>query len=150
MRYRLPYMLLLVSALLCLPISQPGAQEPSKVHKIGHLLVGTPTPQWAHLWDALRRLGYAEGHNLIIERRYPPIPQQLADSAADLVGQKVNSSKRGVPQRRSPSKPPRQFRLSLALVPIRCSKAWFRVMSGQVQTLPASLRAWLPTKNWKF
>jgi len=62
--------LLLLSALLCLPISQPAAQQPSKVHKIGHLLVGTPTPQRAQLWDELRRLGYVEGHNLIIERRY--------------------------------------------------------------------------------
>ena len=70
MRYRRPYTLLLLSALLCLPISQPAAQQPSKVHKIGHLLVGTPTPQRAQLWDELRRLGYIEGHNLIIERRY--------------------------------------------------------------------------------
>lgn len=89
MRYRRPYTLLLVSALLCLPIGQPEAQQPSKGHKIGHLLVGTPTPQWAQLWDELRRLGYVEGHNLIVERRYPQVPQQLADSAADLVGRNV-------------------------------------------------------------
>jgi putative tryptophan/tyrosine transport system substrate-binding protein len=89
MRYRDPYTLLLVSALFCLSIGQPEAQQPSRSHKIGHLLVGAPTPQWAHLWDELRRLGYVEGHNLIIERRYPPIPQQLADSAADLINQNV-------------------------------------------------------------
>ena len=89
MRYRPPYTLLLLHALLCWPISQPAAQQPSKVHKIGHLLVGTPTPQWAQLWDELRRLGYVEGHSLIIERRYPQVSQQLADSAADLLGRNV-------------------------------------------------------------
>lgn len=89
MRYRRSCALLLLFVLLCSPIRQPEAQRPPKVHKIGHLLVGTPTPQWAHLWDELRRLGYIEGDNLIIERRYPRIPKQLADSAADLVGQQV-------------------------------------------------------------
>ena len=89
MRYRRSCTLLLGFVLLCLPVRQPEAQQPPKVHRIGHLLVGTPTPQWAHLWDELRRLGYVEGSNLIIERRYPLMPQQLADSAADLVGQKV-------------------------------------------------------------
>jgi len=52
--------------------------------------VGTPTPQWAQLWDELRRLGYAEGQNLIVERRYPQVREQLAPSAADLLARNVD------------------------------------------------------------
>jgi ABC transporter substrate binding protein len=89
MRYRRRHTLVLASALLCFLISELDAQHPLKVHKIGHLLVGTPTPQWAQLWDELGRLGYVEGHNLIVERRYAQIREQLAASAADLLTQNV-------------------------------------------------------------
>jgi len=89
MRYRRRHLWILVSLFLCLLIAVPEAQQPVKIHKIGHLLVGTPTPQWAQLWDELRRLGYIEGHNLIVERRYPQTRKQLAASAADLLTRKV-------------------------------------------------------------
>ena len=89
MRYRRQRTLVHAFLLLSLFISGAGAQQPAKVHKIGHLLVGTPTPQWAQLWDGLRRLGYVEGHNLIVERRYPQTREQLAAAAADLVTQNV-------------------------------------------------------------
>lgn len=79
----------LVPILLCLLMSGIGAQPPPKVHKVGHLLVGTPTPQWAQLWDELHRLGYVEGQNLVVERRYPQIREQLAGSAADLLTRNV-------------------------------------------------------------
>jgi putative ABC transport system substrate-binding protein len=61
------------------------AQQATKVHKIGHLLIGTPTPAWAQLSDELQQLGYSEGHNLIIERRYPQTREQLAGAIADLL-----------------------------------------------------------------
>jgi putative ABC transport system substrate-binding protein len=81
----------LVTALLVLAfcgIGKVEAQQPARVYKIGHLLVGTPTPQWGQLWDELRRLGYVEGQNLTIERRYPPEREQLAAAAAELLSQK--------------------------------------------------------------
>src|SRR5215207_4198356 len=89
MRFRHLHISILVSVLLGLLISQPEAQQPVKVHVIGHLLVGTPTPQWAQLWDELRRLGYVEGQNLVVERRYPETRQQLAQAAADLANRNV-------------------------------------------------------------
>jgi putative ABC transport system substrate-binding protein len=85
MDYLRRQMWIFVSILACVLISGAEAQPPAKPHKIGHLLVGTPTPQWAQLWDELRRLGYIEGQNLTVERRYPETRQQLATSAADLV-----------------------------------------------------------------
>src|SRR5215216_5301606 len=69
--------------------TRTDAQQRLKVRTIGHLLVGTPTPPWAQLWDELRRLGYVEGHNLIVERRYPQTREQLAGAAADLLRQEV-------------------------------------------------------------
>jgi hypothetical protein len=89
MRHRRRYALILVSALLCFVTGEAGAQQPVNIHKIGHLLVGTPTPQWAQLWDELSRLGYVEGRNLIVERRYPQVQEQLAASVADLLAQNV-------------------------------------------------------------
>jgi putative tryptophan/tyrosine transport system substrate-binding protein len=80
----------LLSGLLCLLTSGSEAQQPTKLHKIGHLLVGNPTPQWTQLWEELRRLGYIEGHNLIVERRYPQIREDLAASAADLLTRNVD------------------------------------------------------------
>jgi putative ABC transport system substrate-binding protein len=70
-------------------MSEIAAQPAPKVHKIGHLLVGTPTPQWAQLWDELRRLGYVEGQSLVVERRYPPVREQLTASATDLLARNV-------------------------------------------------------------
>jgi putative ABC transport system substrate-binding protein len=71
---------------LCLPLR---AQQPDHVRRIGHLLVGTPTPQWAQLWDELRRLGYIESVNLAVERRYPKTREQLAATIADLLKNEV-------------------------------------------------------------
>jgi putative tryptophan/tyrosine transport system substrate-binding protein len=73
------------AVLLTASPTRTEAQQATKVHKIGHLLVGIPTPAWAQLWDELRRLGYMEGHNLIVERRYAQTREQLAGAAADLL-----------------------------------------------------------------
>ncbi len=66
-----------------------GAEQPNRTFRIGHLLVGTPTLGWSQLWDELRRLGYIEGHNLTVERRYPQTRQQ-AGAAADLRTQNLD------------------------------------------------------------
>ena len=80
----------ITGAIFTLAPTRPEAQQAPKVHKIGHLLVGTPTPAWTQLWDELRRLGYIEGHNLAVERRYPEARAQLAEAAADLLKQDID------------------------------------------------------------
>jgi putative ABC transport system substrate-binding protein len=90
MRCRRWHVLVLASLLLGLPLGAPDAQQPAKIHRIGHLLVGSPTPQWAQLWQELGRLGYVEGQTLAVERRYPQEPAQLAASAADLLARNVD------------------------------------------------------------
>jgi putative tryptophan/tyrosine transport system substrate-binding protein len=89
LRYSRRLIGILASLSVCLFIAEATAQQAARVHVIGHLLVGTPTPQWALLWEELRRLGYIEGQNLTVERRYPETRQQLAASAADLVNRNV-------------------------------------------------------------
>jgi putative tryptophan/tyrosine transport system substrate-binding protein len=74
-----------VGAIFAATSTRTDAQQAVKVYRIGHLLVGTPTPAWEQLWDDLRRLGYVEGHNLIVERRYSQTREQLAGAAADLI-----------------------------------------------------------------
>src|SRR5829696_8556439 len=73
------------AVLLTATPTRTEAQQATKVHKVGHLLVGIPTPAWAQQWDELRGLGYMEGHNLIVERRYAQTREQLAGAAADLL-----------------------------------------------------------------
>jgi putative tryptophan/tyrosine transport system substrate-binding protein len=77
-----------VALFVCL-LGQAEAQQTVKNHTIAHLLVGNPTPQWARLWDELKRLNYIEGQNLTVERRYVETRQHLKASAADLVNRNV-------------------------------------------------------------
>ena len=74
-----------------------GAQLAAKVYRIGLLSTLPPGSSGvAHLWEpfmqGLRQLGYVEGENLVIERRYAPEgqPDQLSELAADLVRLKVD------------------------------------------------------------
>jgi putative ABC transport system substrate-binding protein len=74
-----------------------GAQPAGKVYRIGLLSTLPPgTTGVARLWEAfmqgLRELGYVEGENLVIERRYAPEgqPDKLPELAADLVRLKVD------------------------------------------------------------
>ncbi len=51
------------------------AQQPTNIFRIGVLGTYPPTsPEFAHLWEAfdqgLRELGYIEGQNLVVERRF--------------------------------------------------------------------------------
>jgi len=66
-----------------------GAQPPVKVYRIGYIQTATPDEQ-AHLTkafeDALRELGYAEGRNIVFERRFASGKQErLPELAAELV-----------------------------------------------------------------
>jgi putative ABC transport system substrate-binding protein len=68
------------------------AQKPVKVHRIGLLMAhppGTP-PYLVPFYQELRDLGYVEGQNLIIERRYADgYDERLPALAAELVQLKV-------------------------------------------------------------
>ncbi len=73
-----------------------SAQQPAKVHRIGILGTVPPTtPEVARVWEALvkglRELGYVEGQNIVIERRYSEGRQErLPELAAELVRLKVD------------------------------------------------------------
>ncbi|HEX9277408.1 MAG TPA: ABC transporter substrate-binding protein [Casimicrobiaceae bacterium] len=68
-----------------------GAQQPANVFRIGILGTYPPTtPEFAHLWEAfvqgLRDLGYIEGQNLVVERRFMEgKAERLPELAAELV-----------------------------------------------------------------
>src|SRR5450631_3098348 len=67
------------------------AQEASKVFRIGSLSpAGNPVLEGVFL-DAMRSLGYVEGKNLIVERRYADNQlERLPTLAAELVSLKVD------------------------------------------------------------
>ena len=77
-------------------LAAPGAahaQRPAKMGRVGILGVGTaPNPQELArsiatnpFWESMRQLGWVEGQNLIVERRFGESPDQLRAGAADLV-----------------------------------------------------------------
>jgi putative ABC transport system substrate-binding protein len=61
-----------LSALLFALCSAANAQQPGKIHRIGFLSGGFPgSTHWStKLLDELRKLGYGEGKNIIVEARY--------------------------------------------------------------------------------
>jgi putative ABC transport system substrate-binding protein len=89
----------LAAALLALWLGVPGTaagQSGAKSTRIGLMAVGSDparpnAPQWVAFLEALRALGYVEGQNLALERRFAGgRAEKLADFAADLVKQKVD------------------------------------------------------------
>jgi putative tryptophan/tyrosine transport system substrate-binding protein len=64
------------------------AQPPGKVYRIGWLSENA-RPGEAYL-EALRALGYVEGHNLVVERRYAKQEADLPALAAELVTRQVD------------------------------------------------------------
>jgi putative ABC transport system substrate-binding protein len=68
-----------------------SAQTPTTVRRIGFLAPGAPPPP-AELQEAfapLRELGWIEGQNLLVERRYAGRPELLRSLAEELVRLKV-------------------------------------------------------------
>jgi putative ABC transport system substrate-binding protein len=65
------------------------AQTTGKVYRIGWLSEGVRPDEPAFL-EALRGLGYVEGHNLVVERRYAEKGEHLPALAAELVTRKVD------------------------------------------------------------
>ena len=77
----------LILVLLAAPLVA-GAQQAGKVYRIGYLrYYGCAEPaQFTELRQGLRELGYAEGHNLVIEcRAAPGKAERIPDLAAELV-----------------------------------------------------------------
>lgn len=59
----------LAGALLATPLFT-RAQQPGRVYRIAYVSVGRPGPQPPAFMQGLRDLGYVEGQNVVIERRY--------------------------------------------------------------------------------
>ncbi len=74
---------------LCSPAQ---AQQPTKVPRIGYLVSRAgPGPNDQGFQQGLRELGYVEGQNIVVERRWAGgNPDRLPDLAADLVRLKVD------------------------------------------------------------
>ena len=80
-------LLALVLVLLAGPLVA-DAQQPGKVYRIGYLryLACTEPAFFTDLRQGLRELGYAEGHNLVIDcRAAPGRAEKIPDHAAELV-----------------------------------------------------------------
>ena len=76
------------------PLASFAQKKPGKVYRVG-VLVPSTAPAGANLQkafeQALRELGYVEGQNIIVERRYAEgKAERLVDLAADLVRIKVD------------------------------------------------------------
>src|SRR5262245_19678651 len=82
-------LMILTLSLLAVPLA-PEAQQPTgKVYRIGWLTEGV-LPVDASFREALRVLGYVEGHNLVFEPRYAQTREQLPALAAELVTHRVD------------------------------------------------------------
>ena len=98
----------LVVALGAYVLAAPLAGQPQtagRTYRIGMLVFGTApsgaNPDPAGFQQGLRELGYVEGHNVVIERRYADgRPDRLAALAAELVQLKVDVILAGGPATR--------------------------------------------------
>jgi putative ABC transport system substrate-binding protein len=87
---RREFIALLGGASLAWPLAG-RAQSSGKVHRIGVLRVGEPPPSYIQPFrQALSRLGYVEGQNIIIEYGLAQSVEQLPDMAAELIRRKVD------------------------------------------------------------
>ena len=83
-------LVLVVPALVVMPLAAPAQQTP-KMPRIGLLSVGSDpsrpaSPQWLAFLDGLRALGYVEGQNIVIERRFAAgKSERVAGMANELV-----------------------------------------------------------------
>jgi hypothetical protein len=125
-------------------VAWPGAvraQQSTRIVKIGYIESGSPSTSpklLAAFRQGLRELGYVEGQNLFIERRYAEGKEerlpQLATSWFNLVW---TSSSRSVRLRRLlPRRQRIKFRSCLLVAAIRSKRAWSRVYRGPVAMRP--------------
>ena len=62
---------MLVAGSLLGAASLARAQQTGKVRRLGILTAGTVASQWVPFFEALRKLGWIEDQNLLIERAVP-------------------------------------------------------------------------------
>ena len=90
-------MVTLGPALLASPLAAE-AQKPEKIARVGILGIGpAPSPQELAksvatnpFWLSMRQLGWVDGQNMVVERRFGESADQLRTGAADLVRLKVD------------------------------------------------------------
>jgi putative ABC transport system substrate-binding protein len=86
-----------IGGLLAAPLAAE-AQRPEKMARVGILGIGTtPSPQELAksvatnpFWLSMRELGWVDGQNMVVERRFGESVDQLRTGAADLVRLKVD------------------------------------------------------------
>jgi putative ABC transport system substrate-binding protein len=87
----------LAGGLLAAPLAAE-AQKPEKIARVGILGIGpAPSPQELAksvatnpFWLSMRQLGWVDGQNMVVERRFGESADQLRTGAADLVRLKVD------------------------------------------------------------
>jgi len=87
----------ITGGLLAAPLAA-GAQKSEKMARVGVLGVGpTPSPEELAksvstnpLWLSMRQLGWVDGQNMVVERRFGESADQLRAGAADLVRLKID------------------------------------------------------------
>ena len=90
-------MAIIAGGLVAAPLAA-AAQQPGKTARVGELLVGpAPSPEelaraisTSPFWLAMKELGWVDGHNIVVERRYGESADQLRAAATDLVRLKVD------------------------------------------------------------
>jgi hypothetical protein len=72
------------------------AQEPGRIYRLGCLFTSPrDSPHYLALFDELRRLGFIEGQNLVIDAAgFSLLPERMEGHAADLVKAGVDGSRR--------------------------------------------------------
>ena len=94
---RVVLMVTLGLALLAAPLAAE-AQKSEKKARVGILGIGpAPSPQELaqsvstnQFWQSMRQLGWVDGQNMVVERRFGESADQLRAGAADLVRLKVD------------------------------------------------------------
>ena len=88
---RRDFITLLGGGAVALPLAARG-QEPGRIYRLGCLFAGPrDAPHYVALFDELRRLGFTEGQNLIIDAvGFGLSPERMEKHAADLVKARVD------------------------------------------------------------
>jgi putative ABC transport system substrate-binding protein len=83
---RREFIALLGGAAAAWPLAAHG-QEPGRIYRLGCLFTSPrDAPHYLALFDELRRLGFIEGQNLVIDAAgFSLLPERMEDHAADLV-----------------------------------------------------------------
>jgi putative tryptophan/tyrosine transport system substrate-binding protein len=91
----------LALGLLMAPLAAE-AQSPAKVYRIGVLFADSlpsdsdwqqQSPFWSHFWQGMRELGWIEGQNILVERRWaerrldrlPALATELVQRADEVI-----------------------------------------------------------------